>query len=457
LVVLLAIPEFLYLGLVYMPTLLAISMILASHLVVRRHYHVSDSAKWSGIGAVFCSVVLFGLGVSFRWDVAVYGFVIVTDLALKISKPGRRWAFTFLWGTLALISAFTGISLSGYGLNDFVREVVSIQPGGDSISWFAVVGGYQTLFTPVLLILTISGFISLVRRKFTLAIIVAVGVCSASPMLLSGVPKWIITGLPAIVLCAVVGLRELRSVKLLERTITVTFSVLLIAPWVIGVKVYSNGTSWGPGFETASYTDVSSTKGLVQEDIGGRKVSIKGFALALGSGMAIPTPEGPRALGGHAAVLLGGGWRSLVNRLDQERREVITKALSDKQPILQDSRNAQLVILLTQMGFKTTDGKTRTIGEGIGERRFSNDTGEKQSLVYLNGRSSLYNRGQIEDLISLTGSATFVLYSSYSSSIRKIMGSAPGAVKPLGPFSAIVDARQLSQITQHVATNRISP
>ncbi|MDO8336230.1 MAG: hypothetical protein Q7T74_05640, partial [Candidatus Saccharibacteria bacterium] len=83
--VLLAVPELFFLGLVYSPTLIAMCLLLAAHLILR---YASRNANWlkfndkKQIAYIVVSLFLFGFGVSFRWNTAIYAVVIIVDLIL---------------------------------------------------------------------------------------------------------------------------------------------------------------------------------------------------------------------------------------------------------------------------------------------------------------------------------------------------------------------------------------
>lgn len=463
-VVLLACPEFFYLGMIYMPSLIAMLFVLASHLLVRRAMQISQdlTANRTRYGFYALSLLLFGLGSTFRWDVALYGFVIVTDLALGNGVRYRRSAtkrivFATAWGTMAIVSSLTMIRFSGYGFMDFAREVLSMQglvASRTSVSWFTTLGGFQPVFTPAAVVLGTAGFISLIRLQPRLGIVAAVGILPVLPMMLGGVPKMIIPAVPGIMLCVVKGLEIIFFSTLRFRAAMVlkwATALILLGPWIFGIRVYSSDTSWGPGFEVASPATSSKAKNataIVKGRVDERGISIASFSPTIGGGFAIPTPEGPRPLGGHAAVLLGGGWRRLVREVEQERHNLVQQAILQQRPIVQDNRNALILIALTQMGFTTKDSKVRTVAFGIGERRFFNSAGQELRIIYFNGMDSLREPIQLQQLLGTIGSDSFAFYSSYSSRTKKLKELAPSAVQVLGPFSAMVNASEMQRVIQ---------
>jgi hypothetical protein len=90
-VLLLASPEFFYFGLVYSPSIVAMCLLLGSHLLLRRSDY---AATFVGRGTMqdrilmLMSIILFGIGVSCRWSTVAYGIFIAADL---IPSLVRNW------------------------------------------------------------------------------------------------------------------------------------------------------------------------------------------------------------------------------------------------------------------------------------------------------------------------------------------------------------------------------
>ena len=76
--------------------------------------------------ALAASLLLFGLGVSFRWNILAYGLVIVVDLLVSSSSSmsfGSRMSRAAVWGVLALLVSFLMIDLSGYSFRDLLAAL----------------------------------------------------------------------------------------------------------------------------------------------------------------------------------------------------------------------------------------------------------------------------------------------------------------------------------------------
>jgi hypothetical protein len=227
---------------------------------------------------------------------------------------------------------------------------------------------------------------------------------------------------------------------------------VLLSPWIMGIRVSSADTSWGPGFQIRRFdvlTDLPMETSIVQDSIRGRTISVKRIAFEIGSGSAIPAPEGPRPLGGHGWVLLGGQWKSLVNQLDQERIKAIRQAILMQVPILHDAGTDRVLIHLLRMGFITNDPKDRFSPDGISARRFSNKRGEQVIILRLKDRSTLFQLTQLNSLISISQKNEMVLYSTYSSTLRKCFNVAPESIQPLGSFSGVLNIDSLRKAIEH--------
>jgi hypothetical protein len=471
LAVLLAMPEFFYFGLVYTPSVVAMSFILASHLVVRRvaraHWEKPRPARSRAMLAL--SLILFGFGAACRWDIAAYGLVIFADIAVGLGAReelvGFGWQrirFAFLWSALAILSALLAIAISGEGVYGFLNSADVAQTViTKAVSIFTLVGSFQSLLTPASLALSVVGLFSLIRRKSKLVILVAAGFFPILPLLFTE-PKMILPAIPGLLVCTVAGLNVAWNAtpQRFHVVVRVLVIVSFVGPWVVGIRVFSQDTSWGPGFELKSPAVAKSSgvdESIVGETVDERSVGVRSLRLTFAGGLAVPTLEGPRPLGGHAAVLLGGGWKSLIKRIDAERQNVLEQAIYRNAPIVQDNRNSLVVVHLAEKSFKTSDPRNRLVQGALVERRFVNDLGDQVTLIYMNGRASLFDNKELDSLALVSRSETVIFYSSYSSLIKKLVEFAPEAVQPLGPFSAVLNVKLLrSALAQKLQQSAIA-
>lgn len=424
-------PEFLYLGLVYTPALLALSFMVAAHLVLRR----SRSAT-----GVAVSALLFGTGAAFRWDTLVYGGIILTDLLL--GRPGgaalrKRSVLALKWGASAVAVWLLAAALTGYSPVMVLREIMAAGPT-ESYPGLSVMGAnLQPLFTPALSLLAAAGFLVLVRYRNTLAVALLVGFALVARYLPYGVPKWILVATPCLLACGVVGFSAAwRSGGSRPFRYALRGAVLLLVllPWVFSVRAV-NDTAYGPAFEIQNFSRVAH---------GGVRAR-----LAAGSGLAVPTPEGPRALGGHAWVLFGGEWRRLVRQLAGERDLAIQRAIDMRVPILQDSGEGMIAAQLMGMGFKTADPWNRTIGNGLlVERRFTSGDNRTVRVLRVLKRKSLFAPDDLRLLRQIAASDVVVISVLYTSILHQYYLKAPGALEELGATAAVLHFQPLIQASR---------
>jgi hypothetical protein len=227
----------------------------------------------------------------------------------------------------------------------------------------------------------------------------------------------------------------------------VAIAVLAVLPWLIGLQVESAETSWGPGFNIktpVSHEAEPAAEELISDQVNQRSVAVRRWNLNFTGGFAIPTPEGPRPLGGHLSVLLvGGEWRRLNSAFDRERLTAIETAVDNNYSLMQDEGNSLITAKLLEQGYSTNDPKVDYNSAIATQRRFVNAEGRTLNLQLLRTRGSLFRPDDLRSLVSLNPSGKVVLFSGYSSTIRKLVEDAPEAATVQGPFSAVVDLGRL--------------
>lgn len=347
LTVLLGVPEFFYLGLVYTPALFAISLVVLAHLLLHRvDFALRSSRDWL---LVIVSVILFCLGAAFRFDIVLYGAIITADLilspCLQESRQLRffqRLGIGITWGAAALLGWFVVLYLLGYSpesvlaLGEWSNEWVK----GFSLQTFAIV---QTLTSPLIIVLFIVGLASLIRQRSYLLILLLISIGLIFRWIPAGVPKLLIIAVPMILTTSAAGL--LSTLKLQKRNIWQVIQIGLLAlallPWLIGIQARFDDTAWGPGFELQDF-DRSPNEG----------VSFRVGLLQAGAG--VPTSEGPRALFGHFFVIFGGQWRTFVQTQNEEVAAAITTARERSVPLyILDGSGGYYVAELLEQGFTT--------------------------------------------------------------------------------------------------------
>ncbi|MGH8478344.1 MAG: hypothetical protein ACREXK_01900 [Gammaproteobacteria bacterium] len=457
--ILLAVPEVFYFGLVYTPTVVALFFVLTAHCLARYHRDREGTFELSRFkrNTVFgLSALMFGVGTACRWDIGLYGLVIVADLILRENPDGqiariekRRLVYGAFWGCWAAIAAFAAIAFSGYGIGHVVAVLdLSRKEVSREISWFAILGSTQTFFTPAFSLFLITGLWSFIRRRRKLFIIVLVGIVPIIPFILTR-PKILLASLPVLFLCAAEGVNVIWSTKRSVRQvlfIRAAVLLLLISPWLIGINVETKDTTWGPGFDVGPYdksSAVTSEHGVVSGQVRGHKVTLDRVYAVLGGGFAVHTPEGPRPLGGHAAVLFGGSWRALVIKMSQDRFEAIEQARSLRVDLVQVGDLLFLTADLTGLGFTTTDPPTHRLPGGLVVRRFTNAKGEQLNLYYVKYPRTLADDQVLDGLASAMRKEEMVLYSRHNPTRKQLYMNAPEAVQTINAFSSVIDVREL--------------
>jgi hypothetical protein len=426
---LLAVPEFYYLAMVLTPSIIAMALLVGAHLIVRRATARTGSPGWSSFTA---SLLLFGIGAAFRWDTVTYGATIAADLFLRAgdrSEHGRlavrkRLWLSFSWGALAGITWLVALMFNGWGLES-ILHIIRVNGPVESLDWKMALSRVHTLFTPGFTLLSAVGYYILLRRKHPLAIIAPLAILPIAKLVLYGVPKWFITATPSLVACAVVGLCFFWQ----RRAQRYAMLGLLVLPWLIGVRWSYGGIAWGPGFELQPYNRIARSTSF--------------FSPTVGPGMAIPTPEGPRPLFGHAWVLLGE-WKRFVNEWSSEQDAAVIKAIEARVPLLlYDEEQGWIVNIYCSHGYFTKDSEERTIGDdSIIERRWTGPEGTKTRMLLFVKPNQLFEASAVERMRRVASDT--VVISGYSSTLIRLQEIAPESLEPLGKRTALLHLDRLS-------------
>jgi hypothetical protein len=442
--ILLASPELIYLGLSYKPTLIAIDLLLCSHLILRS-MKPEDVSSSKGRLVVLGSILLFGLGVSFRWNTIVYGAVIISDIFFTSeiwTSKKKKTLFCFVWGVLAFISSLIAIVLSNINFLDLSHALstmtsVANQVGTEGANaYLSMALALSPLFTPGMVILSVTGFFILIYRKDKLWIPVVFGLLGVLPFIRSGAPKNLITFIPVLALCFSVGFIAVWDFfKSSWWTYAARGAVLivLIIPWIVGVRVVWGDTAWGPGFELQPFD---------RPEVEENQINIM-----LGSGSAFPTPGIPRPIYGYFDNLIGGSLKNFELMISGENRLVVDTALSEKLPILMTSWSPDFYVIdLYTRGFVTRDAayKESSIASGFYERQFANSEG--QSVTMYHGEIAGDDASEInQQLVDLKNKYRQVIFVGYPGTVRTLYFACPNAMRAIGSTSAILDLEKLDE------------
>ncbi len=444
---LLAAPEFFYLGLVYAPTLVAMCFIIASHLMIRYSQKQANLGTLQKVLLYGLPAIFFGFGASFRWNTSAYVLVIVADM---FTQPGpktqpARLIFAGAWAGLALLASLMMIQVSGYGPADFIARletVLHVINQAGTLSPDSQVSLTETimrtslnltpLFTPAFVLLALIGLATLAKERNPLLLPILAGILSSLPWFRSGVPKFIITAIPVLTLLLAIGLNEItKYARNHHRQKILIYALLfigLLAPWLVGIRIARENTSWGPGFETQRF-DYQERDGT-------------SIGVTLGPGMAFPSPEGVRPLYGHAYILLGG-WQTFVENLAQERQSLIETALRLNVPIVLTSWSPDYYLNnLYNMGFQTSDDYLQTDKTGLFiERRFTNGQGTELSVLY--SEMEGVDITILADQLTKSTDHDRVILVGYARTMRDFYLTYPSMIEAIGTNSALIDIQEI--------------
>jgi hypothetical protein len=444
LLILFCAPELLYLCLSYKPALLAIDLLICAHLVLRTIPPFNLNSTRNRV-LFLISLVLFGVGVSFRWNTIVYGAVIAADLFFILGKATDRKQSALLcggWGLSALFFSLAAIFLSNLNVLDISHAVSTMQSvlnqvGTDgSNAYLSMLLALSPLFTPGMVIAAVVGFGLLIYRKDRMWIVVAAGLLGVLPFIRSGSPKNLITFIPELALCFSVGISAIwnfgRSTWKNAAARTVILTVIFV-PWVIGVRAVWGDTAWGPAFELKPYDRPENEANQ--------------FYPVIGTGSAFPTPGIPRPIYGYFDNLFGGPLKYLEQTLSDERSRVVDTAISENLPIVMTGWTPDyFVIELYKRGYVTTDFayKESTAASGFFDRHFTDMAGHSALLIHneVSDRDGEVIARKLEPLGSKFGK---VILMGYPGSMRALYFYCPNAMTSLGAKSAVVDLHALGK------------
>ena len=122
-------------------------------------------------------------------------------------------------------SVIAGLAAILVSVNEASQIFSTLRLAGKEISktrsWFSVIGGFQTLFTPAFLFLAIAGCTALIcKKRIRPAVLLAVGILPTLPYLVSREPKMILPALPGLLLGVAHGFDIIFWSKLPSRPMT---------------------------------------------------------------------------------------------------------------------------------------------------------------------------------------------------------------------------------------------
>ena len=431
----LLLPELVFLGLVFEPILPAMTLLLAAHLLARNAIG-SGSFHRGAATRLAAAAVLYGLGVSLRWDTGFYGNIIAVDLLVSgwpKWNRSRLIATVAGWGIAALTATVAFLYVSGYAPADILQARSDAQSAGAGVSLRNKLSHGVTFLTPMTCLLLLAGGFRAVTAPRVFGGLLLLYLAGSGWFLLFGIPsfsaKSFLTVLPVLVLTMCLGWQSLESlIKHSTRTRLATITsgaTLLLLPWAIGIHWPGAAVSRGPGFEARWQPETR------------RATPYPSFS----GGLALPSPEGPRPLWGFGHVLFRGEWRNLVQSLDSIRERAVNTAEELDVPIHLDSDSALLATYLIRKGYTLKTERERISQDpaaaGRHQRVYARDDGRSQQIALLSQIDRKLNRGEMNaELVEFGQDSMVVIYTRFSR-FKALVDSSNGTVSVESPLSGV--------------------
>lgn len=404
------VPETLFTTLLLNPTNVSIACLLGAHLMLLQYQ--KNKSIWTVLG----SVVLFGLGVGFRWVNVFYLSVLFVEYAMPLFLFRKPLALlqeikklTILF--VAYVMSFViWIYISGYSITDMIATYVSGTTYIDEkeTSYLAMFSESSAYLTPIAVVCFLVGLIAFVRQKNYQPL--ALLVFALLPYSILGffpVYKYMIVTIVPFTLMVVTGFNVLNKAAK-----GFAFLILLI-PWFVGIQIESD-SSWGPGFEVRSKKTTPTKLENFNPD---KSYTLGKIKPKFASGTALPTSEGPRPLYGYAYVL-GYEWSRFLDRFSAERYDAVALASSNKLPIIQDVNHSFVSSKLIELGFSTHEPFENFVDK-VNSRAFVKEKDTLRIHVFDN-KNKLTEASHIQSFLSKHQYAKVVVFSSYSNIITKM-------------------------------------
>lgn len=421
------IPEMLFSGLIMNPTNISFALVLLSHLFLITYMETSK------VKFLLWAIVLFGLGVSFRWSCGFYIFVLFGHFifskttGFKALFSVEKFKKSLLIFPFFILSVIIWIQISGYAITDiydvYVHSAQYIET--KELSLLAVAATAISFTTPALALILLFGVIYCIRKRsyWPLALLF-ISILPYFTMGIIPMYKYMITIVLPLVIVMTYGVVSIQKKSLMY----VLYGVVFI-PWILGLQVNSN-TAWGPGFEVRSIVNSDINEVNFNPD---RSTSIKDVNVVIGSGMAMPTSEGPRPLFGFGKVLLSD-WNFFVENHNSERESSVNYAIENNCNILQDVNHSFITSKLCELGYMTEDKMNASNAFGV-HRTFNNVENEISVDVFKN-KKALFNSELMNSYMLKHNQV--VVYSSYTNIMTKLKSKYKDQFKQQGAFWGIL-------------------
>lgn len=348
-------PEFLYEVFTFKSVVIAFNLVLISSFFLIQ--------KPPTLFRIIVSALLFGLAVSLRWNMIIYGLpqAVAFILVFKDHKWQDVVVNTVLWGGLAIVSSVLFIWISGYTPVEFLNVMLwgKSYMATALTSKVAKIANVSTFLTPVSILFLLIGLLGVLKQKEKVFNFLIFAAASFAPIFILGFST--VTGFknsfflwPIYVLLFAEIQNHFSKLSLTKnkyKTVLITFAIIAAAPWFIGLKIDIPYSNWGPGFQLKTYP----TGGLEQSHKKiDKRFDLSNIKIGFYAGNAIPVPEGYRPLGGHFFTLFGNKLNELDAQLNEETDRVVSAALKNRKNtiVIEDRRNPYLLVSYARKGLK---------------------------------------------------------------------------------------------------------
>lgn len=432
---LLAMPEFIYMVFSFKSVYIALAFILAA-----ANLQFKKSESYSNI---ILAASLFGLGVSFRWNMLMMGAPLAT-LFLWELKQNNTWlksiAKTFIWGSIALSSSLFFIYISGYSPVRIVETYIWGKEYAEKTDFqlIARIGDLSLFFTPAsALLFLFSGIYFIKQRteliKFSVLFVstfLAVAVISLAPSFKFLAPLWICF----ICLFAFASKLILYYTSNQQKIVIGLVLCTIFINWFVGIQISTPSSNWGPGLEVKN--NIASLKIFDRSLNTDERFKLENIKIGFFDGFCLPTSEGMRPLYGHFYALFLGKLHRLDEKLNRETDMVIAKASINNQFIYQDRINPYLLASYSRFKYQTTDHWLQK-GKDFSIRKFTNGLNSFTELR-INDPKRLFDINLFKK--QFTYIDTVFLSFTYTSTLNKFLYNVKLTnkigVEKMGPMSA---------------------
>ncbi|MFN3445951.1 MAG: hypothetical protein ACK44D_09435, partial [Bacteroidia bacterium] len=432
---LVAMPEFMYMVFSFKSVYIALAFILAS---ANLQFKKPESYR-----SIILAAALFGLGVSFRWNMLMMGAPFAAMFLWEL-KQKNTWlksiGKTLCWGSIALSSSLFFIYISGYSPERIVKTYIWGKEYAEKTDFqlIARIGDLSLFLTPASALLFLLSCIYFIKQrielgKFSVLFIstfLAVAVISLAPSFKFLAPLWIcFIGLFAF------AYKLILSYSSNQRRIAIGLVIFAIAVnWFVGIQISTPSSNWGPGLNVKTNVDALNIfdKNLKTDE----RFKLENIKIGFFDGFCLPTSEGMRPLYGHFYALFAGKLHHLDEQLNRETDIVLQSAAKNHQIIYQDRVNPYLLASYLRYNFSSKNAWHQKEKE-YSVRVFTNGL-DSITEIRVNLPKNLFDIERFKQIIKPNDTvyAAFTYTSSLNKFLHNWQSKHNGHYEKMGPLSA---------------------